>query len=418
MKLLGYQKNAYELIKDGYNVFITGSSGTGKSSIIKKIVKDNKSNYYNKNIVVTSTTGASAIIIGGVTIHSYLGIGLGKDELYKLYNKIIKKKWIMKRWLDIEILVIDEVSMLSHLLFDKIEELARLIRDSEEPFGGIQLVITGDWCQLPCVNSDKFCFEAKSWDRCIQKVVYLEKIIRQNNIEFQRCLNKIRVGNIDEEVIKILESRIGKKLENDSNILPTKLFSLRSNVSYINDIELDKLAIDGRQFNEYKPQIRILDDSKRKTMENIQRQSKITPIQLCVGAQVMLSINLDFENKLINGSRGIVTKFVGDLPSVKFINGLERVIDFCKIKNYIDNQIIGYITYIPLKVAFAISIHSCQGSTLDYVEIDLSNIFEYGQAYVALSRIKNIDGLSITNLKPNLIKAHPKAIEYYKNIKK
>ncbi len=418
MKLLGCQKTAYRLIKDGYNVFITGSSGTGKSSIIKKIVKDNKSNCYSKNIVVTSTTGASAIIIGGVTIHSYLGIGLGKDEIYKLYKKIIKRKWIMKRWLDIEILIIDEVSMLSHLLFDKIEELARLIRDSEEPFGGIQLVITGDWCQLPCVNSDKFCFEAKSWDRCIQKVVYLEKIIRQNNIEFQRCLNKIRVGNIDEEVIKILESRIGKKLENDNNILPTKLFSLRSNVSYINDIELDKLAVDGRQFNEYKTQIRILDDSNRKTMENFQRQSKITPIQLCVGAQVMLSINLDFENKLINGSRGIVTKFVGDLPSVKFINGLERVIDFCKIKKYIDNQIIGYITYIPLKVAFAISIHSCQGSTLDYVEIDLSNIFEYGQAYVALSRIKNIDGLSITNLKPDLIKAHPKAIEYYKNIKK
>ena len=167
------QQNALSYILQGDNIFVTGGGGTGKTVLINYFVK----HYNNKNIAVTSTTGTSAILIKGTTLHSYTGIGLGKGSMYSMLTKIKKKKYLRERWKRLDILIIDEISMLNPDLFDKLEEIARNIRRDERPFGGIQLILSGDFCQLPCIDSNNFCFEAKSWDKCIDQTIYLQGVL-------------------------------------------------------------------------------------------------------------------------------------------------------------------------------------------------------------------------------------------------
>ena len=414
------QQEAYDLIISGYNIFITGAGGVGKSAIIKLVSEYFKS--LNKKIGITSTTGISAILIGGSTLHSFLGIGLGNDSTESIITYILKNPTIRKRWLELEVLIIDEISMLSPELFDKLELIARTIRCSSKCFGGIQIILSGDFCQLPCISKNNniiFCFKAQTWDKCIYKTIYFDKVIRQEDIKFQNCLNNIRVGILTDDDINILKSRVGVKLINDNNILPTKLFPLNKSVEDINNIELDKLAANNVDFYEYNSQYELLSNSKNKNniIDRIKKNFLVPEIlQICIGAQVMLLINLDISSGCVNGSRGVVVDFKNDLPVVKFLNGVTCIIDYHTWTIEENNVKIMYINQIPLKVAYAISIHKGQGSTIDYAEIDLYHIFEYGQAYVALSRVKTLEGLSIINMDLSKFKAHPEAIEYYSKL--
>jgi len=414
LKFTDMQMRAYNSIKIGKNVFLTGSAGTGKTSIIKEYVKDYG---MRRKIGITSTTGTSALLLGGTTLHSYLNIGLGKDNLTNLYKRISYNKNILKRWRDLNCLIIDEISMLDPVLFDKLENLARMIRKNSKPFGGIQLVISGDFLQLPCVGTDKFCFEANSWNNCIQEIFIFTEIIRQSDFVFQNCLNYLRFGIVNDEVRNTLSPRIGAILNNDFNIKPTKLYSRNIEVDEINDLELDKLASDGRDFYEYTIEIKKINpDIPNNRIQNIKKYCNAPEnLQLCIGAQVMLIVNLDLRAGLCNGSRGIVVNIIEDIPIVKFLNGLE-----IPIGHYIwdiedDGDIMLRIIQIPLKIAYATTIHKSQGTSLDYVEIDLSDIFDYGQAYVALSRVKKLEGLSIISIDYDKIFAHPLALQYYNN---
>ena len=410
IKLNNDQDFAYKSMVKGKNLFITGSAGTGKSAVIKLFYNIYKN---SKKISICSTTGISSILIGGTTLYSYLGIGVGKGSVYYLTNKIRKNSFLLKRWKELEILVIDEISMLSPELFDKLEEISRNLRKNEKPFGGIQLILTGDFLQLPCIDSDKFCFEAESWKKCIDNVINFTEIIRQRDEKFQECLNNIRIGNINKDVIKILQSCVGKKLKNKDGIKPTRLCSLNKNVDKINQKELDKLNTDIYEYEiELNCNYKTPDYIKAKIINSCLAKKTL---QLCVGAQVMLLCNLDLENKLANGSRGIIIDFVEDLPLVKFLNGQERIIDYYKWELEEDNKKTT-IEQIPLKLAYAISIHKSQGCSLDFVKLDLSNVFEYGQSYVALSRVKKLSGLSIKNLDLDRIVSNPIALEYYESL--
>ncbi len=411
------QKKAYKIIVSGKNLLLTGPGGCGKTLIIKIFNEIYKS---RKTIGITSTTGTSAILIGGSTLHSFLGIGLGKDNAELLYIKIRNNPKIFKRWCELNTLIIDEISMLSPELFDKLEFLARKIRGVEEPFGGIQLILTGDFLQLPCVNSTNFCFNSKSWERCITEIVYLNEIFRQDDLVFQKCLNEIRIGELSDETKKILEGRVNIKLENENGILPTKIYSLNKDVSSENNKEMNKLLEKNNdlEFFQYDLEYKILGSSKIKYIEELIKKScnAEQSLELCIGAQVMLLCNLDLENQLANGSRGIITGFQDDLPVVKFLNGNTHIIDYYNWILEDNGTPVLNIKQIPLKLAFAISVHKSQGLTIDYAIIDMKDIFEYSQAYVALSRVKSLEGLSLKNLNFKKIMADPKAVEFYKNM--
>jgi ATP-dependent DNA helicase PIF1 len=402
---------------DGNHRFVLGNFIITHNTAVVKMFMKAYQNY--RRMAVTSTTGTSALLLNGTTIHSYLGIGYGNGTVKSMVDKICCWAWLRKRWTDLECLFIDEISMLDPDIFDKLEEIARIVRRNTEPFGGIQIVLSGDFLQLPCVGTDRFCFEAKTWNKCIKRTVYLNEIMRQGDNEFQQVLNKVRVGDVDDQVKKVLDSRIGAKLINEFGIKPTCLYSQNSDVNIINDNELDKLASDGRQFYEYKMDIVVCSGVTNRTavIEKFKKYSTTPEIlQLCKGAQVMLLKNLDIPNGLANGSRGVVTGFVSDMPCVRFLNGEERVIEQNVWEVEENDKKILRAQQVPLKVAYAMSIHKSQGCSLDYAKIDLSGVFEYGQAYVALSRVKSLEGLSIIDINYDYIEAHPKAVEYYESL--
>ena len=404
------QKKTFTLMEKGKNLFITGMGGTGKSFVINLF----REKYNNtKKIGITSTTGISALLINGVTLHSFLGIGLGDKPVDVLYNNIFRNKRIRDRWCKLEVLIIDEVSMLLPDLLDKIEELARMIKQSSKPFGGIQLILSGDMLQLPPVKSEKFCFEAKCWKNCIEHTIYLTENLRQNNKEFQDCLSELRKGTVSEKNEKLLKTRENVDVENSFGISPTKICSLNSEVDEINYKKL--LELNEPDIYEYEIEIEM--DKPGLFLPKIEKCCNLVEcLQLCKGAQVMLLTNLNAEDGLVNGSRGVVIDFVEDLPLVQFLNGDEILIDYHTVDIEKNDTVIGRITQIPLRVAYAVSAHKIQGHTLDCCEIDLKNFFDYGQAYVALSRVKSLDSLKLKNFSVEKIKAHPKAINYYKNI--
>ena len=410
------QKIAWNIMIKGENLFITGSAGTGKSFLLSHF---KKMYHHQKNIAVTSLTGVSALLIKGTTIHSYLGIGLGTGSVEALKNKIMKTSYIKKRWRELHTLIIDEISMLSPSLFDKLEEVARLVRVNDRPFGGIQLILLGDYCQLPVVKSTKYCFEAKTWEKCVRHVVHLTDIIRQENKDFQECLNNIRLGNITPKVKKMLQSRVGIDLTNKFGIKPTQFFPTNILVDEINEEELDLLAEQGADFYEYDSKVEfheIIPNRQYATDKFIKDCPAVKTLQLCIGVQVMLIHNLDVEQQLVNGSRGVVVKFSEDKPVVKFLNGKEIVIDYHTWDQEKDDKKLMSITQIPLKIGYAYTIHKAQGVTLDYAIVDISNIFEYGMAYVVLSRVKTLEGLSIIGLDFDKIQTNPKVLKYYKDL--
>lgn len=413
--ILNYkQALALDLMERGQNVFITGPSGTGKSTLIELYRRKYKN---ARKIAITSTTGISALLINGTTLHSYLGIGLGNMETEKLYSKIENSKFYRKRWMATT-LVIDEVSMLSPELFDKLEELARKIRRSDKPFGGLQLILTGDFLQLPVVKNECFCFEAKTWEKCVPNIVYLDTIERQKDNIFQQVLNDLRIGNITEQVIEVLRSRENVEIKNEAGVEPTIIHATNQAVDEMNTIHMDKLS--GNNVYEYEMEVKVTSKFHSEIIRDQYTKNCTAPavLQLCIGAQVMLLHNLDLECELANGSRGVVVGFSSDLPIVRFVNGEERQIDYhmWEYDEGGDKPVVS-ITQIPLKLAWAITAHKCQGQTLDCAIVDLGNVFEYAQAYVALSRVKSLEGLSIRNLKFQRIKAHPKAIQFYEALK-
>ena len=435
------QLEAKRYIENKINVFITGQGGTGKTELLKYIARSHYSNREGK-IGITSMTGISAILIDGVTLHSFLGIGLGNETIKILYDKILKNKFIYKRWKTLEILIIDEISMMSIELLEKLETLARHIRKNNNVFGGLQLVFSGDFCQLPSINTSDFCFNSEIWSKCISKTIYLTEIIRQKNIQFQELLSHIRIGILSNEDRQILLSRVGVDIS-INGIEPTFIQGLNVDVDRVNKNALKKLKIDNQKngvslaFHKY--EINILNERNfpqfvvSKFIKNIIAPQKL---KLCVGAQVMLLKNnvasdgrsaSSFggavgDSDLCNGSRGVVLEFEGNIPIVKFYNGKIAKINFhtweyCASTTSppSEAQILRAVQ-IPLKLAYSISIHKMQGSTLDCAKINLKNIFEYGQAYVALSRVKTLDGLSITDIDFDTIKANPIAVSYYSSL--
>lgn len=420
------QQKAYQAVVDGKSIFLTGPGGTGKSFLLKTLYETIPETT-GKHIAITAMTGCAALLIGkyAKTLHSWAGIGLGRDPPSTLAASIRKSGKCLRRWLGTDILVIDEVSMLTPELLEKLDQVARSVRRCSEPMGGLQIIFVGDFYQLPPVTKEKetqFIFESPLWKEIVQEVVHLTKILRQDDPVFQQILNEARRGEISNENLEILAKRQDRSWQ-QLQIKPTLLFTRRAEVDNINDRNLRALQGERRMFKAetvFAPieQTKGLTESSpnvKQAIEKLDRDgSYMVELILVVGAQVMLLTNLDHEAGLVNGSRGVVVGFESNgEPVVQFKTGSPMSISHatweCEDLEGVSRK------QIPLKLAYAITIHKAQGATLDCALIDIgTNTFEYGQAYVALSRVKNLDSLYIWDVEPTAFKAHPKVIAFYK----
>ena len=427
------QQGAISAIKRGRNVMITGPGGTGKTTIINHLftIKDVLMDPV-RDLGVTAMTGAAAVLIGGTTLHSYLGIGLGKDSEDDLVKKINGREKLKRKWLDTNTLVVDEVSMLPADLFDKLNGIAKRVRNRSEPFGGIQLVFGGDFLQLPCIKGD-FCFESKAWKECKFEIFHLTTIMRQADMQFQACLNRARFGEMTNEDFEYITQSVPTKEKITSmEIKPTRILCENVDVNNINQTKLEQLPAE--EIHKYKYKIEYNNYEPRVNQYMFKDVTKLCNAQpklnLSVGAQVMLLVNIDVKRGLVNGSRGVVTRFLeyktlnskGEekiqyRPIVRFGNAETEIVVHrhgYEIKD--GKDLIATIYQIPLKLAYAVTVHKSQGMTLDSAIINLKGVFEYGQAYVALSRVKDVNNLFLKNVTKATFKAHPKALEFYRQL--
>lgn len=441
------QQLCFEKYVNGENIFITGPGGTGKSYLIKNIVKHAESN--NKKIKVCAMTGCAAVLLEckALTLHMFSGIGIAnKKNSEIIYEIFTKKRHKLKNWRNLNILIIDEVSMMSLKILLLINEIAKTFYKSDKPFGGLQVIFTGDFYQLSPVynNEDEkeammFCFQHELWNQLFPKEnqIVLKTIFRQNDSNLLKILKYVRKGQITPNTRSALESRIFKK-DKLEEIKKTKILTILSpikkDVEEINLKEYLKLKNDTQEF-EYNLtyiDLNAKEEDKDKNLFNLLLKSNNylkqeydflannimaeKCLKLKIGTHVMCiaNINLFGELQIANGSQGIIVGFnENSLPFVKF-NNIEKPI---LIDNYIwksdHNKRVG-ISQIPLVYAWAITIHKSQGLTLENAVIDIgSNIFADGQTYVALSRVKSLDGLYLTRFDYTKIRCNPLVKKFY-----
>jgi ATP-dependent DNA helicase PIF1 len=429
---------------EGESLFLTGPGGVGKSYLLSVIYTEfpllKKRLYVAKNpglvaklprIQMCAMTGCAALLLGhkAKTLHSWAGIGLGKGSVAELYTKIRRNQKSMRNWLCTDLLIIDEVSMMPAELLDKLNELAKKIRSNKKPFGGMQVLLVGDFYQLPPVNrSDeptKFAFEALAWKELITSSIELTVIQRQKDEVFQRVLKEARIGALSKESCELLSEYQGREWRKQK-IRPTLVFPRRAEVDMINDSNLR--ALTGRRYS-YKARLVYdgkIPDSFRETDEGFQRTlsifdsdgSYVKELELMMGAQVMLIANTDIDSGLVNGSRGVVVDFcpATELPIVEFLNGVKKIVGThtWPIEDY---EFVSR-AQVPLRLAWASTTHKVQGATLDSALIDIgSGVFEFGQAYVALSRVRSLEALYVYDFEPTAFKVHPKVKTFYSDLK-
>lgn len=437
MELSKEQKIAFNKYIQGHNIFITGPGGSGKSLLIKKIYED--AHLKGKNIQVCALTGCAAVLLNckAKTLHSWAGIGLGNGTLEELILKIKKNKFAKAIWKNIDILVIDEVSMLSLKLFRILNEIGKNIRGNKKPFGGIQLVLCGDFYQLPPVgNKDdietqQFCFECEAWNTVfpLSCQIQLIQIFRQTDETYTTILNQIRQGIIKRKTNDLLTRYVGRQYDSNLVIEPTKLFPTKNKVETINNSRMALLEGESKTFClKYVKDLEITKAERevRMSFTDKELQTELDylagnvmcdkELVLKIGSQVMCVINVQTDRglEICNGSQGIITGFceVTHYPRVKYNNGIIMVMPG---HVWVSEKIPGIgVSQVPLILAWALTIHKAQGATMDMAEIDVGGgIFECGQTYVALSRVKSLEGLYLTSFDAKRIRIHKKVKEYY-----
>lgn len=407
------QKAIFDRVIANENVFFTGPAGCGKSHLLNAIRQHFAS---QPDVFVTATTGVAATNINGCTLHSFAGIGLAKGTLQDLIQNISHYRQTVKRWKNCRILIVDEISMLSAELFEKVEAIARHFRCSNAFFGGIQTIFVGDFAQLPPVGDDrvvpKMVFQSDVWKSANLYQVALQQIFRQRDDTMIRALGDLRRGEVSQRVLDFVQS-VSRTLVFDDGILPTHLYARNANVDQENEQQL--ATLEGKPFVYH-----AVTTGGKKDADDMSRKAMAADeIVLKIGAQVMYLVNVQEGYKLCNGSRGIVVGFspTTDHPIVQFVEHKEPM----TVKPYtwhkkIGNTTVATRTQIPLKLAWAITIHKSQGLGLDRVIIDLEGCFAHGQAYVAFSRATNKDGLEVRNFAPALVLANPDVSLYYQTM--
>ncbi|GMK58938.1 hypothetical protein CspeluHIS016_0603800 [Cutaneotrichosporon spelunceum] len=461
------QQEVLKMVVDqGRNIFFTGSAGAGKSVLLREIIKSLHIKYAKSTdaVAVTASTGIAACNIGGVTLHSFGGMGLATEGPAALATKVKRNKKAAARWARTKALIIDEISMVDADLFDKFNKVGQIMRKKPGvPFGGMQLICTGDFFQLPPVTKNgepRFCFEAATWSDAIHKQVNLSKVFRQKDERFVNMLNEMRFGRLTPESIETFR-KLDRPIPCPDGIVPTELFPRREDVDRSNMTRIQSLPTDRHTYPAQDGGVIQDKNQREKMLSNFMAPPSL---ELRVGAQVMLIKNID--ETLVNGSMGRV---LGFCPKIAFVtdangrwreNGVEddmngeghdkeqmaklvskyrlqavsapkfpvvrfstpggfrdMFVEYDQFKTELPNgEVQVSRSQLPLILAWAMSIHKAQGQTLERVKVDLSKVFEKGQAYVALSRATSLDGLQVKGFRPDKVMAHRKVAVWSRNL--
>ncbi|MDA3802558.1 MAG: PIF1 family DEAD/DEAH box helicase [Patescibacteria group bacterium] len=407
------QKDALAILEAGHNVLLTGPAGSGKTFLLNKYIA-----YLKKKrigVAITASTGIAATHLGGRTIHSWAGIGI-KDHLSsREIQALTKRSYLKKQFEKTSVLVIDEVSMLHAYRLDLIDSVCQAFKGNNLPFGGIQVVMSGDFFQLPPISRGQgeaeFVYKAKVWLEMDLRVCYLDEQHRQNDENISSVLKSLRQDKVDVKTMKLLSSRLNQKPT--TKVKPVKLFTHNVDVDFINNTELRK--IDSREVN-----YQMSGEGEKKLVESIKKNCLVPEdLVLKLGALVMFVKNKFKEDKIVyvNGTTGVVVDFnESNYPIVRLSSG-EKIVAFPDSWTIDDeHKILAKITQVPLRLAWAITVHKSQGMTLEAAEIDLSRSFGYGMGYVALSRLTSLEGLYLLGINEMAYKLNPEVFSYDKEL--
>jgi ATP-dependent DNA helicase PIF1 len=366
------------------------------------------------DLTITSTTGVSSHLIKGQTIHSFSGIGVlhSKYTLKDVIKKIKKNKDAKRRITECDLLVIDEISMLGATYLSVLSESFKLIRKNENVFGGIQVIMTGDFYQLPPIH-DNYAFESETWKELELHTILLEKVYRFTDEVYSNMLSRIRKGeHLPEDNVELFKRVKEYKEQNieEFEIQPTFLSCKKVDVFEKNKEELDKNK------NEV---VFYLSEDEYKSESIVSCLDLLSPkkLELKVGAQVMLTVNKNVEEGLVNGSRGVIVELTSNEIYVKFLKGHTIPFERHLFQYEEEGKVLGTRFQFPFILAYCLTIHKIQGSTIDCAIIDIGNsIFENHMSYVALSRVKSLNGLYLKAFNPYKIKVDQKVEEFYKNL--
>lgn len=394
------QLQALSIMMGGRSVFLTGAPGAGKTYVLNEFIR--LATYEGKNVAVTASTGIAATHIGGMTIHSWSGLGIKEFLTEHDMQWLAGNDRLVKRYNAADVLVIDEVSMLHGRRLDMVNQAAKLLRKSDQPFGGLQVVLVGDLFQLPPISrggeAADFVHLSAAWQELDPRVCYLTEQHRQAGDALLDLLEAMRRGDVHE----LHEAALRERLERrpGEHEVVTRLYSHNMDVDSINARHLRALTDVGRMY-------RMRTSGQKPKIEQLVK-SLLAPeeLELKLGAEVMFVAN-NFPSGYVNGTRGRVVAFDGEVPVVELQNGREVRVESFSWKLDEDGKTKAEVAQLPLRLAWAITIHKSQGMSLDAAEIDLSRSFTPGMGYVALSRVRSFDGVYLAGINQMALAMHP-----------
>jgi len=396
------QSDALKILRAGRNVYLTGAAGSGKTHVLNEYV--NYLKHRGVAVGVTASTGIAATHIGGVTIHSWSGVGI-KDTLSDHeIEGLVQKEYLWKRFDRTRVLVIDEVSMLSPALFDTVERVCRSMKQSQEPFGGMQVVLSGDFFQLPPITRGgisedmEFVNASDAWRNMDIRVCYLSEQFRHEDNTLENILNEMRGGAVSARTRQLLGGQKDKDFGGD--VSPTRLYTHNVDVDLENERELEKLSGKPREF--------VMQTKGKKNLVMSLKKSVLAPEELRLKKRaVVMFVKNSFDEGYVNGTLGVVEDFDGDTPVVRTFSGRKIYVNPAEWSIEEDGKALAKAEQLPLRLAWAITVHKSQGMSMDAAEIDLSKAFVPGQGYVALSRLRTLAGLKLCGINETAFAIHP-----------
>ncbi|MDP3883066.1 MAG: PIF1 family DEAD/DEAH box helicase [Candidatus Staskawiczbacteria bacterium] len=405
------QTEALDILKSGYNTFLTGPPGSGKTFLLNEYIKYLKKNHIA--VSITASTGIAATHMGGITLHSWSGLGIREELDDAEAKKICEKGYVRKKIKKAYVLIIDEISMIKASQFEAVNKICQFIRRNPRPFGGLQVVCSGDFFQLPPVEREareiKFVNESDVWKIMEMKICYLDEQHRTKDKELHKILNYIRENEAEKS--KALLFGAHNKAKKINRVM-TKLYTHNVDVDSINYAELSKIK--GKEYY-YQMSAR-----GNPVVADMLKKSCLAPEKLILknGAEVMFIKN-NFEAGYVNGTQGKIIGFqASDMPVVKTEDGKKITVTYADWTIEEENKVVAGISQMPLRLAWAITVHKSQGMNLNSAEIDLSKCFLEGMGYVALSRLKSLEGLRLMGINNMAFCVNSKAIEIDKGFKK